>query len=263
MLTESVYLDVVSPDGRTGFVARLARHVDEGVGWLWLHVFTDGAIFAFARDDLPLAGRPTVETGEGAVYELESDVGSAIFARAGDPTAPSGATVTVKLPSKGVRLEATFTPTGHAGSNLPGRTEVLGRVDATVVTATGEHRMIGLGQFHEQHQTTPRFRVPFTYGTLRGERLGLVFLVGPRASTAFVRDDDGVAVATAVRIEPVGGERTLELDVGRKDPLRLQLTRTHHYLLPIGGHPRESSLVVASTGPETLSGCVNDWEPRR
>jgi hypothetical protein len=45
--------------------------------------------------------------------------------------------------------------------------------------------------------------------------------------------------------------------------LRLELSRTHHYLLPINGHDRQSSLVVATSGAHALSGCVNDWSPPR
>jgi hypothetical protein len=37
--TESTLLDVVSDDGGAGFMMRIARHVDEGVAWLWLVTF--------------------------------------------------------------------------------------------------------------------------------------------------------------------------------------------------------------------------------
>ena len=258
--TESVYLDAVSADGRTGFVARLARHVDEGVAWLWLHAFLPEGVFAFHRDDIAINGAATPDTDAGANYTLEADSMSASFARTGAKARPDGAVVTIRLPAVGAALAATFHPAGPAGSNLPGRTEVLGRVSAEVTTPDGKYTIDALGQFHEQHQTTPRFTVPFTYGTLRGEDLGLVFLIAPRVAAAFVRSGEHVDVAREVRISSVGDDRTLDLELASGSKLQLELTRTHHYMLAINGHPRESSIVVASTGDRTLSGCVNDWD---
>lgn len=261
--TESVYLDAVSPDGKTAIVTRLARHVDEGVAWLWLHVFSPETNVAFVRDDLELIGGPTIDSASGAQYTLDVDAASAHFERSGDKSAPSRAEVDLHLFDQGVRLTATFHPTGPAGSNLPGRTEVLGRVEATLTTPSGRVDVTGLGQFHEQHQTTPRFQVPFTYGTLRGDDLGLVFLIGPRGSTAFVRMGEDVSTASRVRIDPVGAERSLDLELDTGGRLRVDVTRTHHYLVPLNGHPRDSSIVAATAMDLPVSGCINDWQPRR
>ena len=260
-LTESVYLDAVSPDGRTAFVTRLARHVDEGVAWLWLHGFGDGFGTAFLRDDIELRAPATEETATGACYTLDAGGVIARFERDGPASAPDAARVTVRLPEQGIELEATFAPSGPAGSNLPGRTEVLGRVDATMTTPAGRATLSAFGQFHEQHQTAPRFQVPFTYGTLRGDDGGVVFVIGPRASGAFVRRADGTSTAREVRISPPGDERELDVELDSGAVLHFQLERSHHYLLPIGGHPRESSIVVARGADAVLSGCVNDWTP--
>ena len=260
-LTESVYLDAVSADGRTAFVTRLARHVDEGVAWLWLHGFGEGFEVAFLRDDIELVAPATEEAATGACYSLDAGGVSARFERTGPAGAPREAHVTVRVPAHGIELDATFVASGPAGSNLPGRTEVLGRVDATMTTPAGANTLQALGQFHEQHQTAPRFQVPFTYGTLRGDDAGIVFLIGPRASGAFVNTPAGTATARQVRISPPGDDRELEADLEAGDTLRFRLERTHHYLLPINGHPRESSIVVAHGAGGELSGCVNDWTP--
>lgn len=85
--SESVYLDAVSPDGRTGFVTRLARHVDGGRTWLWAHGFdVDGPTVAFVRDDLPCDGDRTVDDDASVVYSVEAEGVSARFERVG----PSG-----------------------------------------------------------------------------------------------------------------------------------------------------------------------------
>lgn len=261
--SESVYLDAVTADGTTGFVTRLARHTDDGVAWLWLHAFLpDDDGVASVRDDLPCDAGRTVDDGRGVVYGLDTGDVSARFERRGPKDAPTGATVGVRIggPSP-VTLEATFTPSGATGSNLPGRTEVLGDVEATLTTARRAYELGARGQYHEQHQDAPRFTVPFTYGTLRGERLGLVFLIGAARSGGFVRRGDAIELATSVSIDPVGESRSLRFALESGDQLELELRRTHHYLVPIAGRDRESSLVHAVTGADELSGCVNDWQP--
>jgi hypothetical protein len=261
--SESVYLDAVSADGTTGFVTRLARHTDGGVAWLWLHAFLPGGeVVGFVRDDLPCDAGRTVDDGPGVVYALDADGVSCRFERCGPAGAPTGANVRVRFGGVSpATLDATFSPDGAAGSNLPGRTEVLGRVEATVSTASGSTDLRARGQFHEQHQDAPRFTVPFTYGTLRGERVGTVFLIGPARSGGFVHREGSLERATSVSIDPVGASRSLRLAMERGGELVVDLRRTHHYLLPINGRDRESSLVYAVTGDDELSGCVNDWQP--
>ena len=271
--SESVYLDCVSPDGRSGFIARLARHTDEGRSWLWTHVFTDDASFSYNRIDLP-CGPAATEAGEDqAVYALEGDP-AAWFSREGSAAAPSAATVDVTCSAhRGltapetegevtVHLAASFTPDGTSGSNLAGRTESLGAVKGEVEAGGRVFHFEGRGHFHEQHQDSPRFAVPFTYGTLRGEEGGMVFVIGPRASGGFLRAGGETVLIADVSVTPVGPERDLRFRLPGREERALRLTRTHHYLLPVVGHPRESSVVTAN-GPDlpALSGCVNDWSP--
>jgi hypothetical protein len=261
--SESVYLDAVSADGTTGFVTRLARHVDDGTTWLWVHGFdAAGPTVAFVRDDLPCHGGPTVDDGTAVVYAVEADGVTARFERVGPKDAPTGATVHVRLVTPSlVTLEATFAPGGVAGSNLPGRTEALGLVDATLATPHGTRVLRARGQLHEQHQDTPRFTVPFTYGTVRGDDLGFVFLIGPLRSGGFVRRGASIERATSAVIDPVGDHRTLRLELEHGDTFSVELERTRHYVLPISGRDRESSFVHAIVAGTDLSGCVNDWRP--
>ena len=258
--SESAYLDGVSADGRTGFVTRLARNPDDGTSWLWLHLFTPaGMQVAIVRDDLPCGPQRAADDGSSAVYAVDAPGVSARFERSGPKEAPTAAAVRVEV--DGTSLDARFTPTATAGSNLPGRTEVLGRVAATVTTPSSATVIEAGSQLHEQHQDAPRFTVPFTYGTLRGEHLGIVFLIGPVRSGGFVVRDDGIHHVTNVEIEPVGSMRALRLALEGGGAMDVEVQRTHHYLLGINGHDRESSLVRARAGSESLSGCVNDWQP--
>src|SRR4051812_7827966 len=170
--SESVYLDCVTPDGATGFVTRLALHPDEACSWLWLHVFLEGQAYGFNRQDLP-AAPPSAGTGRYALPDR------ARFERTGERAtvevegpALDGASVAAGDGPHRVRLEASFEATAAAGSNGPGRTERLGLVEASVTVDGTPHHISGRGQFHEQHQDAPRFTVPFTYCTLRGDEAG-------------------------------------------------------------------------------------------
>ena len=256
MWSESVYLDVVSADGKLAVVTRLARHVDEGVAWLWLHAFGI-ADLAFVRDDLPCDAARTEDDDQGARYVIDGEDVRAAFVRSGPKDMPTGATVAVRVP--GAIFEASFTPTGAAGSNLPGRSEVLGVVDASITTAEGTARLAARGQFHEQHQDAPRFTVPFTYGTLRGDGLGMVALITPGRSGGFVSRHDEIVRATSAAISPAGPSRRLVLSLERGGELEVDVRSTYDYELPINGRPRRSAIVHGRVGSIDVSGCINDW----
>ena len=68
--TESTLLDVVSDDGGAGFMMRIARHVDEGVAWLWLVTFGPEGVHGFVDDELPCNSMRTQDDGSQAQYEV-------------------------------------------------------------------------------------------------------------------------------------------------------------------------------------------------
>ena len=68
--TESTLLDVVSDDGGAGFMMRIARHVDEGVAWLWLVTFGPDGVHGFVDDELPCNSMRTQDDGSQAQYEV-------------------------------------------------------------------------------------------------------------------------------------------------------------------------------------------------
>lgn len=260
--SESVYLDCVAPDGRTAFVTRLALHPDVGGSWLWTHLFLpDGRAFAYNRQDLSPAppGAPSglyaLPGGEGRFERRKDGAVVHIDIRAhGGVSAPEG--------DGGHRLilDAQFAAVGGSGSNLPGRSERLGRVDAVAVVDGEELRLSGLGQFHEQHQDGPRFTVPFTYGSLRGDGVGAVFLVGPRRSGGFLVTGGTVRTAGRVGIEPPAHHRALRMTMD-DGVVAGEITRTWDYQVPINGRMRTSSVVTGVLDGRPVSGCVNDWEP--
>ena len=272
--SDSVYLDCVASDGRSGFITRLQVDHDLEKASVWLHLFQADRAIAFNLEALPLSGDPGLRhaavTGD---YQLAGDP-AAHFVRTGSASAPKAASVAVSClahdsasaPSQPgdlrVELSAQFTPAAMHGSNLAGRSETLGSTTAAVRVGDSVWRVEGLGQFHEQHQTAPRFKKPFTYGTLRGQDCGLVFIVGSRGSTGFLARNGETENVAGLTIDAVGPERRVTVTPASGGELTMALERTHHYLLPIGGHDRESSVVIArATGLPQMTGCVNDWAP--
>lgn len=262
--SESVYLDCVSLDGLTGMVTRLALHPEEGCCWLWAHVFLPGGqAYSYNRQDLPmgeLGARSGDYRGPAPLWARfvrngdRADVKVAVPAHPG-PSAPED------NGSFPLSIEASFTPTGASGSNLPGRTERLGQVEATIEVGGERIALSGHGQFHEQHQEAPRFSVPFTYGTLRGEATGAVFLIGPQRSGGFVVQGATQRPASAVAMGPPGTRRSLRVATADGGELFGELTATWRYVLPINGRGRSSSIVSGFLGDKAVSGCVNDWIP--
>src|SRR5215210_2544537 len=123
---ESVEINGVSDDGRTGFTARLARFPGQGRAWLWAFALMPGPLFGYNDDELPLAGFPglTDMEADGAVYELPG-AATARFERRGPRAAMVEARLLVEVPAHRanhprngpgaapVRIEATFRP-AHA-----------------------------------------------------------------------------------------------------------------------------------------------------
>lgn len=267
--SESVYLDCVSSDGQTGFVARLCRYPTESTGWLWLHLFEPGRVYAYTDHYLPCSGAVTRVDEADVEYRL--GFGSeAVLRRSGAREHPSGATIEVSVQahqgphpghgpgSHAVTLRASFEPLSASGTSVAGRIELLGRVSAAASIDGRELALSGFGQWHEQHQEQPRFLRPFTYATLRGERLAFVVTRGPLRATGYARRDGKVVPVTGFDIEPRGEVRHMRLELADGSILEGDARRTHDYSVPIYEMRRPGSVVVAEAGGEALSGCIND-----
>lgn len=280
--TESTLLDLVSADGRTGFMLRLARHVDEARAWIWLVIFHADVIHGFADDSIACESTRTVDDGTSATYSVGAPVEATCFAsvtRRGSAHRVSGGSCMVRVHGHRLAdipwgsgavplvLDASFSPMfDGAGSNLPGRTESIVRVDASIEVGDERVQMSGLGQFHEQLQDAPRFDTSFTYMSLRGENSALVALRGPLAGGGVLHGHGGASPVSGFSIDPLDAERPLSVRVfsgSRPGPddasVNGRLTPTLTYTVPILDGRRPSAIVTGSLNGADVSGFVNDW----
>jgi hypothetical protein len=268
--SESVYLDCVTEDGETGFVVRLCRYPTEQTGWLWAHVFLPGEVFAYTDHYLPCGSDVTKVDGEDIVYRLGREVDMSMT-RAGSRASPAGASVSISAmahldahPGHGpgdreIHLVATFEPLSASGTTVPGRIELLGRVRVSAEVEGTDVQFEGFGQWHEQHQEQPRFLRPFTYVTLRGERLAFVATRGPLRATGYARRDGVITPIASFDIDPRGPRRAFRLELADGTELLGEARTTHDYSVPIYDTRRPGTLVVADVGGQRLSGCINDF----
>jgi hypothetical protein len=169
------------------------------------------------------------------------------------PDAPEGAG-RVEL-----RVAARFVAAGPAGASLPGRSEVLGSVTATLGIDKRTVDLSGYGHWHEQGQSTPRFTTPFTYLSLAGAGLGLVAVRAPRGASGFAQREGAGVALSALALDPVGPRRRLRLEFEDGSALEGHVADSYRYTLPIEGRPRASSVVKGELGGVAVVGMVNDW----
>jgi len=267
--SESVYLDCVSPDGQAAFVVRLCRYPSAGTGWLWGHVFLHGRVYAYTDHYLPCSASVTPVESADVRYDL-GERSPVAMERSGPREAPRVATVRVRFqahaeahPGHGpgehhVVLGASFHPLSASGTSVPGRIELLGRVSAVVSVDDNETEITGFGQWHEQHQEQPRFLRPFTYTTLRGERLSFVATRGPLRAVGYARRGDEIVAIAGYEVGPPAPVRELRLELADGSVFAGEARATYTYSVPVYDMRRPGSVVVAALDGEQLSGCIND-----
>ncbi len=266
--SESVLLACTSDDGASGIFGRLCRYPSAGVAWVWLHAFLPGRVIGFADDAVP-CGTDELATKDDDLTYVAADPVLMTLSRQGSRDGAAGASLSAAVPAHettetplgagpvDLRVSATFLPEFAAGATLRGRSEVIGRVEATVSVDGEAFEIGGLGQWHEQHQHAPRFLQPFTYASVRGPSLALVGLGGPWGSYGFVRRPGGASLETsAVTFD---GTRAIEVEAG-SDKVRIEVEVVHGYSLLLYGQPWHGHQVRA-LGPEgPMSGFVNSWD---
>ena len=224
--SEAVYLDAVSGDGEMAMVARLCRYPQRGVQWAWLHVFVGARAYSFTDHRLACGAGFTDLDAADALYEASAAELQIRFERRGAVAAPSAATLFAQVrahaqdgasfvvPADGpgsvaLSVKASFVPDAVPVSNRQGRHEMQGRVSAELIVAGQPSVLQARGHFHEQEQSDPRFTVPFTYATLRGEDFGLIFIRVARGCRGqFTEDSFRVSEEVLVDLQrrrPVGG----------------------------------------------------------
>lgn len=282
--TESTLLDLVTADGRSGFMVRIARNVDEGTGWVWLVTYDPDGVSGFVEDRFACARHRTEDDGTGAEYVVEMPVDAGVEAtvhRRGSSESPLGGHCVVDVlghrssdiprgpGSERLRVEATFTvPDRPAGSNLQGRSESIVNVEATLTVNGVTRHLSGMGQFHEQLQDTPRFDTPFTYTSLRGDDLSLIGLRGPRAGGGVVISAEGPEQLAGLEIDAYDGDdpwRRREFrcgaDANGAPRFSGHLEPTVRYSIPIVDGRRPSAIVRGELNGREVTGFLNDWTP--
>jgi hypothetical protein len=282
--TESTLLDVVDDEGRSGFMLRIARHVDEGVAWLWLVTYGPDGVHGFVDDSFPCDSRRTPDERDRARYAVDLPKTHGLVGwieRTGAPTRVDGGLCEVRVnghhhrdvprgpgPVK-MAVSAAFTALfGGAGSNLPGRTESIVKVKA-VIEIDGKSRVVnGFGQFHEQLQDAPRFDTPFTYVSLRGDANALVALRGPRAGGGVKYGHASVSPFGGFQIEPYDAAESVasrQFRGGESGDSSFVtsgvVTPTVTYSVPILEGRRPSAVVSGILDGSRVTGFVNDWVP--
>ena len=264
--SEAIYLDAVSDDGASGFIARLCRFPEYQMAWLWLHVFHHGHVHSFTHHEIPCGMEPVDESAGEVVYEA----GDFRFIRTGDRFSPGEVTVSASallhsgpdsphgngtLPCE---LRAMFTPALAGVASREGRSEVLGVTRGAIVLGDVRIELEARGQFHEQIQQDPRFNRPFSYATLRGPDAGCIFIRGVRGAVGSLILNNQPHAIQAVRLDPPGTIRRMEILIDGAEPVRGEAVATYQYDIPIFHMTRPGSLVTAELAGHRLCGCIND-----
>lgn len=273
--SESVALFVCDADAGAAVSLRMCRYPDAGRAWLWVHAIGQGGAWGYNVDHVPCGtDRTDVDAGDVA---YETGTGDGEFRRHGPATAPGRADVSVSVDAHpgldapdeagavGVTVTGSFVPTTAAGATLPGRTEVFGDAEVRVEVSGGtSFTVAGRAQWHEQHQTDPRFLQPFVYASLRGREQSLVALAGRLRSGGFARGRAGDRMFSEARIEePAGGRHPIVLvdaDHGSEHAGDVIVRHTIH--IPIYGARWWGTIVAASLDGSPLTGSINRWQPR-
>ena len=266
--SESVLLSVVTEDASAALFARLCRYPSAQTAWAWVHVLTAAGCWSYTDDRVGCAPEPLDLTDDVVRYEASAPVRGS-WKRNGPRDAPDSAELAISVPAHPVtsgpagpgtvalNVEARFSPRHGGGGTLPGRSEVLG--DAVVEVSAGDTVLNfgGVAQWHEQEQSAPRFRVPFTYASLQGDGIALIALIGPKASGGFLRGDLGDLRLTEASIGP----EDLMLRTEQGTALRGTSEVVHAYSLPIYGRTWRGTFVRATLEGRSIVGFVNRWDP--
>lgn len=270
---ESAHVNGASADGKTAFILRLARYPGQDRAWLWAFAFLpEGSTYSYVDDRLPLSGargRTPVERRR-VVYELPAV--PVRLERFGGPESLTRVQASVRVrghkstnPPVGpggapLEISARFAPAHAVQAGMPGRTEVLGSVEATLHAAETNISLSGLGHWHEQSGDRPSFAPTLTYATLRGERLSFIAIMRAQGDTGFVVRGKKVDAVEKFLIEPIAPSRGFSLHLAGGEVIEGSFAPVHSYTMTIEGRSRPGSIGVAQTEYGSLSGMINDWK---
>lgn len=252
--TWSAYVDVVSPRGDRALIVRVSHDPAADRAEIWVHAFIDEALYGHmsAHPCPPLASKLTGQGDEQVMLDLPD---ARLSARVKADTTQRTVFGTGSIP---LQVTMSWAAEGHQGSNLSGRDEQLVQVTAQVTVHGRTVKLSGWGHQHTQLQEQPRFAVPFTYLSLRGDDIRLVGLLTAKFQRGFGGLHKDVLGITSLSLEPPADRRRLHL---RTDTSALEgtLVRTYRYWIPMGGGWRDGSIVAGDLDGLPVSGVINDY----
>lgn len=280
--SESVLMAAIDPEARLGFLARLCRYPGSGVTWAWAQVFDHQQVYSFTDPSWGATRDATSVDADRVQYESAQGGAFVAFERLGSRTAPGSAAMRLNVGlhrnpfapdgqgSVPVMIEAGFQPHSSADGLLDGRSEIKGKVNARIVIAGRERRLVAQGHFHEQHQETPRFVDPFIYFSGWGDRINFTLILGVPSSGNGSASSGGVVFqdgkprrSTGFSIEPPSASRRFSVKLDDGTVLEGQADARYVYGQRIYGAWRPSRIVTGTFAGRRMTGMLNDWQPER
>ncbi|MFX0081492.1 MAG: hypothetical protein ACFE94_07050 [Candidatus Hodarchaeota archaeon] len=268
--SESVYADCVSSDGHTAIMTRLCRYPEYSTSWLWAFCFLTQGIYGYNNNYLPCDNEISLVEGPDLNYiHLRQE--KAKFERFGPRDSPNGAQVTVDIKAhKGskvpqnlgplkMQIKADITPKHKPWRLNRYRTEWINDAKIVVKIDDLEFKYKGSGHWHEQHQKAPRWKIQFTYISLRGDNLCLIGSATEPNDAGFVVNSSKRTKITQIKIDPPSTIRNIKITLEDNSTLNGTIHTIYNYLVPIYNQLRPGTIVTAQFKKELLSGVVNDW----
>lgn len=268
--SESVQLSMASADGKVRFLARLCRFPAFQRAWIWVLAMTPTAVVTFV-DHQALDPAPANPVDDRAA-RYQDGRPFLQFDRDGPAAAPHAAMLTGEAPawrsargrfgagSERLVFTAKFAPLRARAGLLPGRSEAFGEVELELKTPHGEFIAAGLGQFHEQRQTDPRFVTPFAYASLWARTASGTLLLTPQGEGGFIVTDAGRRDFTRIDLErPTSQIRALNLRAADGALMSGSIDVVQRFTLPVFGRDWRGAFVDATLDGADFRGLLNDW----
>ncbi|MFN0122912.1 MAG: hypothetical protein ACKV2V_20625 [Blastocatellia bacterium] len=277
---ESVQLAGMTVDGKQEISFRVARFPRRGEATLWATACFGDKFYNAAMENLSLGefkGRTPVED-----QQVRFDVTGTDQAQLtrqimqtrmpngllkGSAKVTFGAHQTADPPpgrgSEPLVIEARFESSHPPVKVRPGRSEVMGRIWATVRTPSGVHKFQGFGKWHEQVGERARFASAFTYLGVMGERIGLLAVWLKAGAFGFVRLGDQILAVKTVEFDPIGARRRFRVGLENGRVIEGEAVTRRTISTPIEGRRRPSTTVIVKSDIGPMVGNLNDWEPEK
>ncbi len=252
------------------FGIRIGRWPSVGWAWVWAHVSIDGRFLGYNVDHHRCSAEVTDVHGGSVVYAATEIPCS--LRRTGPRDGLAGASAEAELDfhdsreppntpgDTRIRIAARFEPGVMAGHANPGRLEARGTAHASITIGD---RLVEVhdvaGHWHEQHQTAPRFRAPFTYVSLRGDDTALVATRSGEHVQGFAERAGETIRIVGAAIGPRGPLRDVRLELADGSTIAGTARLIDEHSVYIYGRRRPGTRVVLE-GTD-LSGAINDWDP--